>query len=304
MQRALDRDHDVTLFNRGQTAADLFPDATQIRGDRDHDLSGLDDGEWDATIDVCAYVPRQVTTLLDKLGKRAGHYTFISTISVFGNDVPNTGFTEDAPLLEPAFDDTMDMSKYGELKVGCEQKAAEATDRLLIIRPGFVIGPYDATKRFPYWVERVHDGGTMAAAVEDQPLQAVDGRDLAMFTIGAVEREVVDTVNVTAPDEAPSFREVLDQIAEGIGASRPDVRWVGERGEFPLTMPPDWFPKMRADISRARDHGLWTRPLTETARDTLGWIEAEKDAGTWERKDGIGLTAEDERQLIAAADLG
>jgi 2'-hydroxyisoflavone reductase len=299
--RALERKHEVTLFNRGQTAPDAFPDTKVIKGDRNGDLSELDEGEWDATVDVNGYVHRQVRTLLEKLGERAGHYTFISTISVYGEDLPKSGFTEDAPLLEPAWDDTLTMEKYGELKVACEQVAREYVgDRLLIVRPGYVIGPYDPTHRFTYWVERVAAGGPMVGPDEDQPLQCIDGRDLAALTVGCVERSVVDTFHATAPDEAPTFRKVLDKIAWAVGKSSPEVAWIGPRDELPLSEPADWWPAMRADLSRAHGHGLWYRPLDESAHDTLAWVRAARDAGRYTPRQEYGFSQEQERALIVA----
>src|SRR3954468_24088850 len=135
VQNALDRGHDVTLFNRGQTDPGAFPTAEHLTGDRNSDLSALESRSWDATVDVCAYVPKQVRRLLESLGDRAGHYTFVSTISVYGAVDQESGFDESAPLLEPSYDDELTMELYGELKVGCENVAQElAGDRLLIIR--------------------------------------------------------------------------------------------------------------------------------------------------------------------------
>src|SRR3954452_24269882 len=193
VQAALDDGHDVTLFNRGKTDPGAFPNAEHLTGDRDSDLSALDGRSWDATVDVCAYVPRQVRTLLDALGAGAGHFTFISTISVYGDVGVDSGFGEDAPLLEPSFDDELTMEKYGELKAGCEQVAHElAGDRLLVVRPGYVIGPHDPTHRFTYWVERVAEARwPMAGPNAAQPLQGVDGRDLGAFTVSQIEKGAV-----------------------------------------------------------------------------------------------------------------
>src|SRR5215471_1169763 len=101
-QAALAAGHEVTLFNRGRTGPDLFPQATNLAGDRDSDLSALADGEWDATIDVCAYFPRQVrelATVLGGGGGRGGHHVFISSTSAYGTPVA-PAFTESAPLAE------------------------------------------------------------------------------------------------------------------------------------------------------------------------------------------------------------
>lgn len=301
--RALEREHDVTLFNRGVTDPEAFPAATALTGDRDSDLSALDSGEWDATIDVCGYVPRQVTALLDELGERGGHYTFVSTISVYDAERATDGMGEDGPLLEPAYDDVPTVEKYGASKVACEQVARDRVgERLLVVRPGFVTGPYDPTHRFTYWVERVAAGGPMLGALEGQPLQQIDARDLAAFTVGAVERQLVETVHVATPDEPPTFAAVIEQIADGVGRSHPEVRWIGVREEFPLTMSEPEWPTMRLDIGRAREHGLWWRPLAETARDTLTWVRGARAAGYTPRRE-YGYPSEKERALLGAADL-
>src|SRR5690242_6457029 len=92
VSQALEAGHDVTLFNRGKTDPGAFPTAEHLVGDRNTDLSALAGRSWDATVDVCAYVPAQVRRLLETLGERSGHVTFVSTISVYGPDVADSGF--------------------------------------------------------------------------------------------------------------------------------------------------------------------------------------------------------------------
>jgi 2'-hydroxyisoflavone reductase len=273
-QNAIDRGHEVTLFNRGRSDPSALPDATHLTGDRNKDLSALATGEWDATVDVSAYVPRQVRDLLAALDKRAGHYTFISTISVYGNDVVDSGFTEGARLLEPAWDDKQDLEKYGELKVGCEQVAeSDAPHGVLVLRPGFVIGPYDYSERFTHWVRAVATGKPFTGPDPDQPLQCVDGRDLAAFTVSMIERQRADTFNVTAPPTPPTFRQVLDTIAAALDIPLPDVTWSAADDALPLSVPPDWWPKMRADISKAVEAGFTYRPLAQTVRDLADYAQ-------------------------------
>jgi 2'-hydroxyisoflavone reductase len=297
---ALDRGHDVTLFNRGRTDPGAFPQAEHIVGDRNGDLSELGGRSWDATVDVCAYVPGQVRRLLTALGESAGHYTFVSTISVYGQDVVESGFDESAGLLEPAWDDELTMDKYGELKVACEQVAAElARDRLLVIRPGYVIGPHDPTHRFTYWVERVAEGRSpMAGPGAEQPLQAVDARDLAAFVVSQVERGTVDTFHVTAPEPAPTFAEVLATIASALDTALPEIRWVGAHDSLPLSAPPDWWPKMRASLTKARAAGFTWRPLADTVRDTYDWVSKARADGTYTPRPGVGLSPDDEAALL------
>ncbi|HVT22678.1 MAG TPA: hypothetical protein VHE57_14955, partial [Mycobacteriales bacterium] len=246
-----------------------FPDATHLVGDRNKDLSALAEGSWDATIDVSAYTSSQVSALLAALGDRSGHVTFISTISVYdAAKIARRGFTENGPLLAPEFGDVPSMEKYGELKVGCEKTAMKEAQRtLLTIRPGFVIGPYDETRRFNHWVQAVAAGKPFVGPDAEQPLQAVDGRDLAAFAIEAVERGRAGEFNVTAPQQPPTFAQVLDTIAAALGVTLPEVTWTKAGDGLPLSMPPDWWPMMHADVSKAVGAGFTWRPLAQTVRD-------------------------------------
>jgi 2'-hydroxyisoflavone reductase len=268
-QAAIDRGHDVTLFNRGKTDPGAFPDATHLVGDRNKDLSALAEDTWDATIDVSAYTAKQVSLLLAALGDRSGHVTFISTISVYdAGKIAKRGFTESAPLLPADFGDVPSMEKYGELKVGAEKTAMkEARRALLTIRPGYVIGPYDETGRFNHWVKSVAEGRPFVGPDRDQPLQTVDGRDLAAFTLEAVERGRSGDFNVTAPQQPPTFAQVLDTIAAALDVSLPEVTWTTAGEGLPLSSPPQWWPMMHADVSKAVDAGFTWRPVTQTIRD-------------------------------------
>ena len=204
-------------------------------------------------------------------------------------------------MLDPAWDDELTMEKYGELKVACEQVAAElAGDRLLIVRPGYVIGPHDPTHRFTYWVERVAEGRSpMAGPSADQPLQAVDARDLGTFVVTQVEARTVDTFHVTAPEPAPTFSDVLSAIASALSVPLPEIRWVGAKDELPLSAPPDWWPKMRASLAKAQAAGFTYRPLADTIRDTYDWVSKARADGTYTQRPGVGLTPEQESELLA-----
>src|SRR4029077_17347272 len=72
---ALARDHEITLFNRGQTRPELFPEVEKLRGDRDGDLAALTRRDFDAVVDTSGYVPRIVEETIAALGD-VGHYTF------------------------------------------------------------------------------------------------------------------------------------------------------------------------------------------------------------------------------------
>src|SRR5262249_37631649 len=84
-QLALDRGHKLTLFNRGKTNADLFPQVEHLHGDRDGQLDTLRDHKWDAVNDNSGYVPRHVRLSAQLLAPNVAQYVFISSISVYAS---------------------------------------------------------------------------------------------------------------------------------------------------------------------------------------------------------------------------
>ena len=281
-EAAIDRGHDVTVFHRGKTGADELPKATHILGDRDKDLSGLDGKEWDATIDACAYVPRQVSEVAKALGSRAGQVAFVSTVSVYAEPIP-VGADEDAPLavLDDKTTEEVTEETYGGLKVECERVARqEYGDDLLIVRPTYVIGPHDYTHRFTYWVERIAAGGTvLAPEPRDYGIQLIDARDQADWTIRMLEQRKAGTFHTLSPAPPFTFEDMLNAIVDAVGPSGTQLEWVdldfllksGVDGEMlPLWAGPyenDYG--IACDPSRAINAGLAPRPLAETIRETL-----------------------------------
>src|SRR4028118_2131710 len=126
VEEALGGGHRVTLFNRGESNPGLFPEVEELRGERGGDLSPLRGRLWDAAIDTSGYLPREVRHSAELLADSVGHYTFVSSISVY-EDFVRTGIDEDAPVLEPPDPEPEEMSweLYGGLEVGCE-RAVEA----------------------------------------------------------------------------------------------------------------------------------------------------------------------------------
>src|SRR5215212_5659454 len=96
VQEALDRGHEVTLFNRGQHHPALFPEVEKLRGNRDGDLSALQGRSWEVVVDTCGYVPRLVRASAELLANAVEHYTFISTVSVY-KDYARPDINEEYP---------------------------------------------------------------------------------------------------------------------------------------------------------------------------------------------------------------
>jgi 2'-hydroxyisoflavone reductase len=305
---ALDRGHEVTLFHRGKTGTDLFGEATHLLGDRDGDLAALATGTWDATIDVCAYVPRQVDTLAAALDGRGGRYAFISSLSVYASPQPPL-FDEDAPLIElpDATVEEVTDATYGGLKVLCERAA---TDRFgagtLLIRPTYVVGPFDHSGRFTWWVRRIAQGGeVLAPGPEDAPIQVIDARDQAAWVIGLVEQGASGAFHAVAPQPPFSFSDLLREIVAAVGPPGTTLTWVErsfllDAGEDDLSLPmwPGGDPAgmfEAADPRRAFGSGLAPRPLAQTIRDTL---EHDRTQDTPIRP-GVGTPVEREADLLA-----
>jgi 2'-hydroxyisoflavone reductase len=309
-EAAIAAGHEVTVFHRGRTGADLFERATHLTGDRNEDLSALSAGRWDATIDVCAYVPRQVRMLADALGGRGGQYVFISSASAYRTPV-TPGFTEDAPLAElddPATEEVTDET-YGGLKVACERVASELFGAALVtvVRPTYVIGPRDPSYRFTWWVERIARGGTvLAPGGAAEPIQFIDARDLGSFTVALVERSVTGIFHAVSPRPPFGFGELLEAIAAEVAPPATRLTWVEadfliEFGESAETIPlwPGGDSERdinTADPSRAYAAGLAPRPI----RQTVAEIHAAELASASPRPAGVGLTPEREAELLTA----
>jgi uncharacterized protein YbjT (DUF2867 family) len=193
VEHALGDGHDVTLFNRGQTRPELFPEVERLRGDRDGALDELRGRDFDAVVDTSCYVPRIVRETIEALGD-VGHYTFVSSISVYA-DV-STPPDESSPvkaLNEPTEEWR---EAYGELKAQCEDVVRERYPDAFVVRPGLIVGPWDPTGRFTYWPERLAEGGrVLAAAPVDADAQVIDVRDLASWIVRAAEDRLAGTIN-------------------------------------------------------------------------------------------------------------
>jgi 2'-hydroxyisoflavone reductase len=273
-EAALARGHDVTLLHRGRTGAGLFPEARHVLADRNGDLAELRGGEWDATIDVSGYEPGQVERLADVL--TTGRYVYISSVSAYDNPAP--GYAEDAALRT-------DADSYGGLKAACERAAAARfPGRLLILRPTYVVGPYDHLVRFTWWAQRLARGGEVLAPGEpDAPIQVIDARDLAAWTVALTEAGTTGAFHTCGPASPISFRDLLQAMAG------PDTRltWVDpgfllERGvggeDLPLWPAGDEEAGLnRADPGAALAAGLTLRPLADTVRDTLATAEPQTE---------------------------
>ena len=307
-EAAIAAGHDVTLFHRGQTGPELFPQATHLTGDRNNDLSALAAGRWAATVDVCGYLPRQVRSLAAALDGRGGQHVFISSTSAYRTPVA-AGFTEDAALAEladPATQEITDQT-YGGLKTACERAAAElhGAAGATIVRPTYVIGPHDYSGRFTWWVQRIARGGAVLAPGEPgDPIQVIDARDLASWIVSLIERSVTGVFHAVSPPPPFGFGDMLQAIAAEVGPAGTELSWAPSdfllaEGEHELSLPLWPGADSESDINAADPAaavaaGLAPRPLRRSIAEIH---QAELRAPTPTR-DQVGLSPEREAELL------
>ncbi|TNC06913.1 NAD-dependent epimerase/dehydratase family protein [Methylobacterium terricola] len=293
--QAAARGHAVTCATRGLSGSP--PPGTRfvaVDRDRPDGLAALTGETFDAAVDV-SRDPAQVRRALAALDGRIGHWTFVSTTSVYADMETPGQRAATAPLLAPAED-----GSYGAAKVACERAFGGSA---LIVRAGLIVGPGDPTGRFGYWVARLARGGmVLAPAAPEDPVQFIDGRDLAGWIVRAAERGLAGPFDAVAP--ACTRRAFLARCADALGSSCHPV-WVDrafldrhgvgrESGPYALPLPlPDTIGDASRDVSATLAAGLTPRPLEETARDTLRWMEESGGPVT-------GLTRGEEAALLAA----
>ena len=273
VQDLLDRGHEPTLFTRGITNPELFPDVPRITGDRaTGDYRGVS-GTWDAVVDVSAYYPRQVDEALTALGDSVGRYLLISTCSVYDVTQSPDGYDEESPRL-PEVRGTEEVSgdTYGGLKVACEDDVvARLGERATVVRPGIVAGPHDPTERFTYWVRRAAAGGRVALPGDPaQPVQVVDARDLARLCTLLLEQDRTGFFTAVGPAEPVTLGRLVETCAEAAGTTVEVVPVTSEQ-QLPLVVPAAVAGLFLASGARARAAGMPATPLVQTAADTLAW---------------------------------
>lgn len=315
---ALARGWQVTTFNRGRSGPDV--DGVEVvRGDRtvEQDIARLVGvGPWDAVVDLCGYVPRQVLVGARLLEPVCGRYLFVSTVSVYVG-WPVEPLSERSPVLDCPPDADADFgppdvedgpTRYGRLKAGCELAVREVfgAGRTMVVRPGVVLGPGEYVGRLPWWLRRIAAGGRVVApGAPTRTIQPVDVRDLAAFLLDGLAGGLAGVFNATAPVGRDTFGDLL-QACQAATGSHVDVVWVPDAllmalgvrqwSELPLwrTHPGVW----QVDSTAAQAAGLRCRPLLDTAAATWQWLTDTEALLANERSVEIGLSPQREQAIL------
>lgn len=294
VRHALARGHEVTLFNRG-SRDEMFPELEQLSGDRYEEgaLEVLKGRTWDVALDTWTYLPYIVRRSAEALRDSVSSYLMVSTISVYG-DRNTVDMTEDAELATMPADvvDTIRTNReigqyYGALKALCERTIEEVMGgRSCNVRPGLIVGPRDPTNRWTWWPWRVRQGGEMIGPGKPgYYTQIIDVRDCGEFCITALERGLRGSYNCVTPARAITMGGMLETCRKVSGSDATftwiDEAYLEERGVTAWGHIPAWIPPTtegyegfgQMSVERSVADGLTFRPLEETVRATLEWID-------------------------------
>jgi len=310
---ALGRGHSVSTFTRGRTEPsvhqDLMDEVEMLIGDRDNDLEALRGRSWDAVLDNSGRQVEWTRATAELLRDTVETYLYVSSTGVYYPYL-EAGISEDTqPRLElppdvaPGDDGAFD---YGIMKANSELAAREifGDDRVIAVRPGYMMGPGDPTDRFTYWPVRLAMGGEVLVPGPGDQVQYIDIRDVASWMIRLVEQKAAGTWNAVGPEGTVPMLQFVHgaHAAFSVPATFTvvdDQEFLTEHGvryAVPWIMPAgNNYGSAMIDNRRALENGLTLTPLARSVRDIHDWWVT--DAMPAERKEAM---LSGERSMIAA----
>ncbi|MEU1422935.1 NAD-dependent epimerase/dehydratase family protein [Kitasatospora sp. NPDC005751] len=310
-EEALERGWEVTVFHRGTHAPPAGVRA--LHGDRraEDGLAALAEGEWDAVVDTWSGAPSAVRDSARLLAGRVGRYAYVSSRSVYAHPTP-AGADESAALVEGSPD--AGEVAYPQAKRGGELALLDAFgDRALLARAGLIIGPYENIGRLPWWLGRIARGGpVLAPGPRDLPVQYIDARDIAVWTLDALVAGRGGAYDLVSPQGHATMGELLEACVRATGSDA-ELRWtepdrILAAGIEPWSDLPVWVPPGElhdtvhgSDVAKAVAAGLRCRPVAETVADTWAWLRS--IGGTAPQRPDrpvVGLDAEREAKVLGS----
>ncbi len=307
---AIQKGHTVTLFHRGKTNPDIFPDIEHLLGDRRSNTEALANRKWDAVIDTCGYLPADIDNIAERLVGNTHTYMFVSSVSVYKDSaIPN--IDENYPVAtmpEGADTSTFAIEHYGALKALCEEKAVQRFgEHVINVRPGLIVGEFDPSDRFTYWVRRGAQGGTiLIPGGHHYPIQYIDVRDLGDWMTLALENRLSGIYNAVTPPNFTTLSNIVELAAQKAGVSYdfayPPDDFFEKHKIAPWSQMPVWLPDSMEDyvgfsltsVEKAVRDGMTFRTPEDTVHHILEWDE-KRDKSIPLR---AGITAEKEKELL------
>ena len=302
---ARSRGHNITMFNRGKTAPDMFPDVEALIGDRDDQLDSLKGRDWDAVIDNSGFYPRHALLSAELLHGHVGQYMFISSISAYAESLTleDDEFSAAYGVMEDPTDESEYIygPTYGPRKALCEQEVTKVFgDKAINVRPGIITGTGDPTERLRHWLRRMQAGNEiLVPGVQDLPVQYIDAADMCGWMVRLLEDgSGSGPYNAVGAEEPYRARPLLEGLRDATGSTSTltwiDWEWIRkEKSEDPNYGP--WYgagptPFMQVNNDRALATGLTFRPIADTAKDMIAKLD--ERAAPERRRSGFDLETE------------
>jgi len=313
---ALERGHEVTMFNRGRSNPELFPDVERLIGDRDAQLEALEGRQWDVVIDNSGFFPRHARLSAELLEPNVGMYLFVSSISAYDMETLQPREHPDSAPYATMEDPTDEEggpygATYGPRKALCEQEILKVfgPERTAIVRPGLISGPGDPTDRLRHWFARIERGGEiLIPGTPTAPTQYIDARDLSGWIVRLMENRTPGKFNGVGPGYDLTAAELVYGLASAVSSPR-TFTWVDwdflseqeARGAYLPIVQPDAEALMMIYLQNSVDSGLTFRPFAETIRDMYAEYQTIANGGYTENfGQRWGLSHEDQATVLKA----
>lgn len=281
-----DAGHDVTIFNRGETEADI-PDVDVITGDRT-DYSEFEermaDETFDCVIDMVCFSTDDAESAVRAFAGEIEQFVFCSTIDVYSRPVDRMPVIETASRTPP-------VSDYGEQKAKCEDIFMEAHDRgafaTTIIRPWDTYGEGNSInhtfgKRTDY-IDRIRRGKPIVVHGDGTSVWGSCHRDdVARAFVNAVGNRTAygEAYHVTS-EECKSWNQYHRDVADALDAPEPELVHVPT--DVLREVMPEQTEMLEAhyqfstvfDNTKARSdlNFSQTIPWKEGVRRTVAWLD-------------------------------
>lgn len=310
---AIEKHHDITLFNRGLTNPQLYSDLSLIKGDRLNGPSSyesLANQQWDVVIDVWPEHAQLVDEATSVLQNSTSHYIFISSIAVY-QDFQEVGLNELSKVVTLEGDHST--WGYAEEKLAAEEYIRDRFPRNhTIIRPGPIKGWRDPALDLLYWIIKLkRDESIIAPGSGEDPIQFIDVRDVGRFALHAIDNGLYGTYNCVGPEnEALIWRDLLAKMKNYL-SSDTKLIWASEDflaenkissfSDLPL-----WAPLsedrgfMQISNEKMIRSGFNYTPIEKTFEDCLRWYKTSvtNEIAFGTDKAPLGLNRKKELALI------
>ncbi|WP_224448203.1 NAD-dependent epimerase/dehydratase family protein [Haloprofundus salilacus] len=290
--------HDVTLYNRDETDAEIPDTVTLIRGDRteyERFEDQLGDRSFDAVVDMVCFSPADAESAVRTFSGSVDRYVFCSTIDVYSRPVSRMPLTEETPRHPPTSD-------YGRDKAAAEDVFFDAYEEsgfpAVVLRPWHTYGEGGSLIHSlgdrPTYIDRIRAGKPVVVHGDGTSVWAPCHRDdVARSFVAAVEAKGStvegEAYHVTA-EEHLTWNEYHRSVATALDAPEPELvhipsdvlfelapeRTGGLRDHFQYSTVFD-NAKAKHDLGHEQTVS-WERGV----RRTVAWLDENRRVDPWE----------------------